>query len=90
MSPCEYLPQEEPLGKSIQKITLSTQLTQDAQTTEISLPEWCKDFADVFSEKTYELLPPHHPYDHTINLKLLFVPKITKVYSLNPKENKAC
>ena len=30
-SPREYLPQEEPLDESIQKITLSTQLAQDAK-----------------------------------------------------------
>ena len=87
VSPCEYLPQEDSSSELIQKITLSIQLAQDTQATEVSLPE---DFADVLSEKTYELLPPHHPYDHTINLKLTFIPKITKVYPLNPKKNKAC
>ena len=51
-SPCEYLPQEDSLDESIQKINISTQLAQDIQTTEISLPEWCKGFKDVFSEKT--------------------------------------
>ena len=90
MSPHEYLPQEDSLDESIQKITLSTQLVQDDQTTKVSLPEWCKDFADLFSEKTYELLPPHRPYDHTINLKPSFIPKITKVYPLNSKERETC
>ena len=90
MSPCEYLPREELLDESIQKITLSTQLAQDAQTTEVLLPKWCKDFTDVFSKKTYEVLPPHCPYDHTINLKPSFVSKIAKVYPLNSKENEAC
>ena len=75
MSPCEYLPSEDPVDESIQKITLSTQLAQDTKTYEISLPEWCKDFKDVFSKKTYDVLPPHHPYDHTIDLKLSFVQK---------------
>ena len=77
---------EDSLDKSIQKITLSTQLAQEAKTSKVSLPEWCKDFEDVFSEKTYDVLPPHHPYDHTIDLKPSFVPKIAKVYPLNPKE----
>ena len=78
------------LNKFIHRINISTQLAQDAQTTEVSLPEWCKDFEDVFSEKTYNLLPPHCPYDHTIDLKPSFTPKTTKVYPLNPKENEAC
>ena len=90
VSPREYLPQEDLLDKSIQKITLSTQLTQDAKTSETSLPEWCKDFKDMFSEKTYDVLPPDRPYDHTIDLKPSFVSKIAKVYPLNPKEKEAC
>ena len=89
-SPREYLPPEDPPDESIQKITLSTQLAQDAKVSKISLPAWCKDFEDVFSEKTYEVLPPHRPYDHTIDLKPSFVPKIAKVYPLNPKEKEAC
>ena len=86
----EYLPQEDLLDKLIQKITLSTQLAQDTKTSEVPLPKWCEDFTDVFSEKTYNILPPHHSYDHTIDLKLSFVPKIAKVYPLNPKEKEAC
>ena len=89
MSPCEYLPQEDPLDESIHKITLSTQLAQDTQTTEVLLPEWCKDFSDVFSEKTYDILPPHRSYDHTIDLKPTFIPKIAKISSLYSKENEA-
>ena len=65
MSPHEYLPWEDLLHESIQKITLFIQLAQDTQTTEVLLPEWCRDFADAFSEKTYEVLPPYLPYDET-------------------------
>ena len=42
------------------------------------------------SEKTYNVLPPHWPFDHTIELKDSFVPKIAKVYPLNPAEKDAC
>ena len=90
MSLHEYLPREEPSEESVQKIILSTQLAQDPQTMEVLLPEWCRDFSDVFSEKTYDVLPPYRFYDHVIDLKLSFVPKIAKVYPLNPKENEAC
>ena len=34
--------------------------------------------------------PPHRPFDHTIELKDSFVPKIAKVYLLNPAEKEAC
>ena len=57
---------------------------------EAVLPEWCKGFSDVFSEKTHDKLPPHQPYDHTIDLKPTLTPKIAKVYSLNPLEMETC
>ena len=44
----------------------------------------------IFSKKTHNVLPPHQSYDHTIDLKSLFIPKITKVYPLNLKEQEAC
>ena len=54
------------------------------------IPDWCSDLEDVFSETTHNVLPPYRPYDHTIDLKPTFVPKIAKVYPLNPKEQEAC
>ena len=45
---------------------------------------------DIFSEKTQKTLPPHQPYDHVINLKSDFIPKIAKIYSLNPAEREIC
>ena len=71
-------------GEWINKTTISTQITQTAQSTEPVIPEWCEDFADVFSEKIHNQLPPHCPYDYTIKLHPDFIPKIAKVYSLNP------
>ena len=72
--------------ETIGKITISTQIAQGTQVQEATLPDWCKDFQDIFSEKTHDKLPLHRPYDHVINLKPTFIPKITKVYSLNPQE----
>jgi hypothetical protein len=41
------------------------QLTLDEQ-----LPEWLKDFKDVFEPQNFNELPPYRPgYDHAINLK---------------------
>ena len=34
--------------------------------------------------------PHHHPYNHTIELCPDFIPKIAKVYSLNPAELETC
>ena len=76
--------------ETIGKITISTQIAQEMPVQEAALPEWCNDFSDVFSEKTHDKLPPHRPYDHTIDLKQTFTPKIAKIYFLNPLEMEMC
>ena len=86
----EHLPQKDLYCEHLNKITLSTELTQASKTPEQKIPDWCSDLEDVFSEKSHDVLPPHRPYDHTIDLKPSFVPKIAKVYPLNPKEQDAC
>ena len=77
-------------GELINKTTISTQIAQAAGIAEPAIPNWCKDFADVFSKKTHDQLPPHCPYDHTIELCPDFVPKVAKIYSLNPAEMETC
>ena len=57
---------------------------------EVPIPDFRTDFANVFSEKTYNQLPSHRTFDHAINLKDTFIPKIAKVYPLNPAEKEAC
>ena len=86
----EYLPQKDPYCEHLNKITLSTKLAQATKATDQKIPDWCSDLKDVFSEKTHNIFPPHQPYDHTIDLKPSFIPKIAKVYPLNPKEQEAC
>ena len=77
-------------GESIGKVTISTQITQETKPQEAALPDWCRDFEDVFSKKTHDKLPPHRPYDHVIDLKPSFTLKIAKIYSLNPQEMEMC
>ena len=57
---------------------------------EVPIPDFCANFTDVFSEKTYNQLPPHRMFDHAIDLKDTFVLKIIKVYPLNPVKKEAC
>ena len=45
--------------ETIGKITISTQIAQETLIQETTLPEWCKDFSNVFSEKTHDKLPLH-------------------------------
>jgi hypothetical protein len=47
-----------------------------------------KDFLDVFSEEGFQELPPHHPWDHAIELNPDWESKRWKprIYPLSPKE----
>jgi hypothetical protein len=55
----------------------------------VELPVPFKRFQGVFEKKNMEELPPSHSFDHGINLNTGFVPKVAKVYPLNPKEHEA-
>jgi hypothetical protein len=82
-SPGDVVPPSECLPQAAEYIN-------NATTKEVVIPDWCQDFKDVFSEKTHDCLPPHCSYDHTIELRSSFVPKVAKVYALNPAEREAC
>ena len=55
----EYRLQEGGSEEQINKVTISTQLAQAEKPKEVPVPDFCTDFSDVFSEKTYNVLPPH-------------------------------
>ena len=74
----------------IRKLTLSTALAQAAKRVEQKRsPQYAK-YAKVFDEPEGGELPPRRPFDHGIELKETFVPKIAKSYPMNPKESEAC
>ena len=77
-------------NESINKITISTQITQQSTPSETSVPDWCTNFSDVFLEQTHTKLPPHRHYDHTIDLQSTFIPRIAKIYPLNPAKLQTC
>ena len=77
-------------GENIGKVTISIQIAQETKSQEATLLDRCKEFGDVFSEKIHKKLPPHHLYNHIIDFKPGFTPKITKVYPLNPLEMETC
>ena len=68
----------------IQKTTLSTKLAIATQKDDVILPPQYADYADAFSKWTFDALPPWRDFDHAIDLKELFTPKVAKVYLLNP------
>ena len=74
----------------IRKTTLSTELAIAAHKDEVMLPPQYSVYANVFSEQTFDALLPRRDFDHAIDLKESFTPKVTKLYPLNPEELTAC
>jgi hypothetical protein len=50
------------------------------------LPEKLKDYADVFSPKEAEKLPPHRNYDHNIRLQKDKTPSFGPLYLMSRNE----
>ena len=81
------------LGKHhphIRKLTLSTALAQATEKVENKIPPQYAKYTKVFDELRDGELPPQQPFDHRIDLKETFVPKVAKTYPMNPKEMEAC
>ena len=74
----------------IQKLTLSTALAQAAEKVEQKLPLQYTKYTKVFDEPKDGKLPLWQPFDHVIDLKDTFVPKVAKTYLMNPKEMNPC
>ena len=72
------------------KTTLSTELAIAAHKDEVTLPQQYSEYTDIFSEQTFDALPPRRDFDHAIDLKESFKPKVAKMYPLNPEELTAC
>ena len=74
----------------IQKLTLSTALAQAVEKVKQKLPPQYSWYAKVFDEPKAGKLPPQQPFNHAIELKDTFIPKVSKTYLPNPKEMDAC
>ena len=49
-------------------------------------PDWVHEFPDIFSEKGFKQLSPHHPWDHVIEFTVDFKQVNSPIYSLTLKE----
>ena len=78
------------LDEHIRKTTLSTELTIAATKDDVVLPPQYSGYVDIFGGQMFNTLPPHQSFDHAIDLKDSFIPKVTKLYPLNPQEVDAC
>ena len=70
----------------VQKLTLSTAFAQATEKVEHKLPPQYAKYAKVFEEPKDGKLPPQWSFNHAIDLKETFVPKVAKTYPMNPKE----
>ena len=71
-------------------MTISTNIAQQAKKAKRELPDAYKEFADVFSQKDTDGLPPSRTFNHAIQLEDTFIPRCTKSYPLNPVESEVC
>ena len=70
--------------------TLSTELAIASDKEEVTLPPQYTKYTDVSAKQTFDTLPPQQDFDHAIELKDLFTPKVAKLYPLNLQELDAC
>ena len=72
-------------------LTTATELAVAASAAKIktTLPPEYSKFSSVFSKEATNHIPPSRPYDHEINLKESFIPKVRKLYPLSFEERKA-
>ena len=65
---------------------LDEALKQEGDELKLQLPLVIQDYADVFSPKKADKLPPHRLYDHEIRLTSDKKLPFRKIYSISRKE----
>ena len=53
---------------------------------EAEIPEYLREFEDVFTKESFDTLPEWKPWDHAIELEPGSKPTNCKVYPLSPRE----
>ena len=74
----------------IWKLMLSAALAQVAEKVKHKPPPQYAKYTKVFDDPKDGKLPPWWPFDHGIMLKDTFVPRVAKMYPMNPKETEVC
>jgi len=95
------LEEKEPLNQPVQvdnskiliraKTSISQSLAHEAETNEKRsfkdlIPEEYHEYQSVFEKTASERFPEKQPWDHRIDLKPKFIPRKSKIYLLNQKE----
>ena len=70
-----------------QELAEAANKKKDVRTTEEIVPKYdLKRFAKIFSQKAFQQLPEHSPWDHSIEMKLGWELKGCKLYPLTKYE----
>ena len=67
----------------------ASKAAEEQETLEKHVPPEYHDFADVFSDSQADELPPHRPYDHTIDTEEGTTPPYGPIHALSPRELEA-
>ncbi|KAG2017246.1 hypothetical protein CC2G_006771 [Coprinopsis cinerea AmutBmut pab1-1] len=70
-----------------QLLAAQEQEKKEKKTIDDILPEPYKKYRHLFEDRPETALPPHRKWDHKIDLKSGFVPKVFKTYQLTPAED---
>ncbi len=68
--------------------TLKYEDKEEKKPAEELVPPEYHDYLKVFSEQAADRLPERKAWDHKIDMKPDFIPKSSKIYPLNPEEEK--
>jgi len=69
-----------------QHLVEGTWHSAETQNPTIHLLEYTQGFEFVFTKNSFDVLPEHYYWDHTIKLILGSDPKLLKIYPLSPVE----
>ena len=83
-TPCFMLASRTILGDNAPKP--SSMSPEERTIFDKIVPPQYHDYTDVFAEREAEHLPPHRPYDHTIDLEPNTQPPFGPIYSLSETE----
>src|SRR5271155_4800723 len=81
-------PQEEICASSTISTCLVEAFKVNSETTLPSVPDYLHEFKDVFSKKSFDVLPEHKDWDHAIELIPGEKAPTSKLYPLAPSEQK--
>jgi len=71
-----------------QKLAEGAYQSAEAQREPFISPDCVRGFESVFAKEDFDILPEHRQWDHAIELIPGLEPKLSKVYSLSPVEQK--